>query len=891
MVKWVIWMVLTFPGILMATYEQQGQTFGEQMLNQGVGDAQETLNQMSSEWSKQGNSAAQTEELKSSFEAGYDSGKKGEDPLKSYFSQKTVEASKNKESHQPSLGDAELLLKQKHRFEISPDDPLFKRQKEICEAEVDKEGIFQKGQPEVKGPELKDKIVTCRIGSAGVEKSCVKTRVINFTPAHVRTIGVVLAVRAYESVTFTVNFLQNAISAVNAMPTNTDYKHTNNSAINNKDGIIAWSGITQSLSNTNDVDQINFISSDNGSAVVLQHPSSNNGYVGIIRFAPSGDYMNVLKAHLNWQVVGYPNFGEDTWQGCEELERQAHEGFCELVSDEQQGINESRMVEGYPALVTREYWTHAKIFNCGAGRDIDTCKTLLDQGCEQINSQCVETKNGLCIEYENTFKCEVPDYLKGDGLAFKNGQLSFMKEPSPYHEGYDAGDFGQAITQFNALTEMGKKLQDELGGILGDPDNPSVFHGKCNQCRVNFGSFFRDCCRLKGILQGLFGQCSEEEKKLAVAAIKNQRCVKVGDRYCHKKLKPFGCREKRDSYCCYGSKLARIIQEIVHYQLNIPWGDAEHPNCGPLTAEQLSEIDFDATYAQDKLAEVLAEVQATAQEKFALVQNAVANMGNMQDKINILQDKQTEEFSKKLVLNDRLEIPGRDNEHYNDIKKQHAQEIEKRRKLKKIREYQTFEKQLNTLEDKLGITEKSWGIPKEGTSDNDLLHWFDNVVGEPGVDAHIEGIYKPRLKTYQKIETTTPDQYTEFFIQTFGDKFDKTTIDTQYQNANGQRRKLLIESLDLSSPHRALLNAAATGDLADAQKAVGSGAHVKAIQENGYTALQLAIIFNRDITLIDYLIKQGSDLSYKENDQNKTALELAEIAQRQDVVELIRRSL
>ena len=128
-------MALLFPGILMANYEQQGQAFGEQLLNQGFGDGQDTLNEMGNEWNKQENHVTQTEELKSSFSSSFDTGKKGEDPLKGYFSHKSLEASKNKASNQPSLGDAETLLKQKHRFKISPDDPLFKRQKEICEAE------------------------------------------------------------------------------------------------------------------------------------------------------------------------------------------------------------------------------------------------------------------------------------------------------------------------------------------------------------------------------------------------------------------------------------------------------------------------------------------------------------------------------------------------------------------------------------------------------------------------------------------------------------------------------------------------------------------------------------------------------------------------------------
>ncbi len=770
---------LLFATLVSAGREQEdAKTFGEQLHHKGYQNSEADLNQMKQHLIQQSgmeNFEPHNAELNSAFESNYDSGKKGEDPLKDYFNQKTVENSKNKNPNQPSLGETQKFLKQRHRYKIAHDDPIFKKHEEISKQDLkDEEGIFQKGQTaQQPNPELKDRIVTCRIGSAGIERTCVKIRVINFTPPQVSSLSVVLAVRAYESVTFTVNFLQNAISAVNDMPTNTDYKHTNNSGINNKDGIIGWSGITQPLSNPSNIAQINFTSSDNGAAVVLQHPSPSNGYVGVLRFAPSGAYMNVLKAHLNWQVIGYPNLGQDTWKGCEELEVNDH--FCEETFSEDQGINEARSIPGYPHPIIREYWSQAKSFHCGAGRDIDECQTLIEQKCEQIDSKCIQTNQGLCIEYENTFRCGVPDYQKGDGLTFNLGQVSFLKGHGQQSTGYEAGDFGEAVTHFNALTEMGKKLADELGGIMGDPNNPEVFRGKCSQCRVNLGSFFRDCCKLKGILQGLFGQCNEEEKKLAVAAVKNKRCVKVKGRYCHKK-KLGVCTEERDSYCCYGSQLARIVQEITHEQLNIPWGDAEHPNCSGVTAEQLSQVDFTTLRAQQKLAEIMAEVQATAQEKFELVQNAVANMGNVQSKIDDLQRKQEEEFYKNPAVTEGLkvrvedqrrreliqeyeEIHGKSFPEYHDAwmddisqieKELHGGAAERQRKLEKIKEYQAMETELNALEDKLDIKNKSYGIPKAGTPDKELLNWFDNVVGEPGVDAHAEGIYKPRIKQYKE---------------------------------------------------------------------------------------------------------------------------------------------
>lgn len=660
-------MILMFlvPFLAMANYDQEGQAFGEQLLHKGFENAEGSLNEMSREWAKQpGNSeyAARTESLQSSFETNYDTGKKGQDPLKGHFAQKNLEATKNKSENQPSLGDAENLLKQKKRFKISPEDEIFKRYQEVSNASVeDEEGVFQKGQPpQETAPQLKDRIVTCRQSAAPTSHSCVKRLFIKAVPQTpiVKTVTAYFTARCYNLVSFIINLKTGQVGVHQC---------------ENQGPVKVY--VTDPMGEPELPEQttIELISRQHiGEGGVdfrtgLMTPSESNGFTAsFTAFQPKtgkkhdANKNNIRGGQYSWRVtMPRKPVLHEYWEGCEDLERKTVEGFCEIIGNEQEGINESRNIPNYPIPVVREYWSENKSFICGAGRDIDECESLVQQKCQQIDSKCAVEKNNICIEFENTFKCGVPDYLKGDGLEYKNGKLSFLKEQGQVNTGYDAKDFGEAVTQFSALTEMGKKLQDELGGILGNPDDPSVFHGRCSQCRVNLGSFFRDCCKLKGILQGLFGKCNEEEKKLAIAAIKNKRCVKIEGRYCHKKRAGV-CLEKRDSYCCYGSQLARIIQEIAHYQLNIPWGDAKNPNCASLTASQLSQIDFDTPYAQAKLAEILAEVQATAQEKFELVQNAVAQLGDVQGKVEELQKSQEAQFNKRLSEN---EIPK--NEHSN----------------------------------------------------------------------------------------------------------------------------------------------------------------------------------------------------------------------------------
>jgi conjugal transfer mating pair stabilization protein TraN len=67
-------------------------------------------------------------------------------------------------------------------------------------------------------------------------------------------------------------------------------------------------------------------------------------------------------------------------------------------------------------------------------------------------------------------------------------------------------------------------------------------------------------------------------------------CRQIGT-YCKKKFLGV-CLVKMTTYCCFGTKLSRLIQEQGRGQLGISWGTAENPQCQGLTVEQLSRIDF-----------------------------------------------------------------------------------------------------------------------------------------------------------------------------------------------------------------------------------------------------------------------------------------------------------
>ena len=120
-----------------------------------------------------------------------------------------------------------------------------------------------------------------------------------------------------------------------------------------------------------------------------------------------------------------------------------------------------------------------------------------------------------------------------------------------------------------------------------------IFNGYDYRCRPpGIQTGFSDCCKKEHTWFGL-GMCSERERylsRLRAWGQRDGRCHYVG-KYCAEKWLGV-CVQKKKTFCCYSSPLARIIIEAAHQQLGIPWGDPKHPNCRGLTPEEFQKLDF-----------------------------------------------------------------------------------------------------------------------------------------------------------------------------------------------------------------------------------------------------------------------------------------------------------
>ena len=124
----------------------------------------------------------------------------------------------------------------------------------------------------------------------------------------------------------------------------------------------------------------------------------------------------------------------------------------------------------------------------------------------------------------------------------------------------------------------------------------NIFPGKDLRCR-SWDAFTSigggACCGSSSSM--IFGltSCNDDEKMLAKKK-EASLCHYVGE-YCSKKIK-LGftkvCVQKKQTSCCFNSKLGKAIVEQGKSQLNRNFGTAESPDCKGFAIEDFEKLDF-----------------------------------------------------------------------------------------------------------------------------------------------------------------------------------------------------------------------------------------------------------------------------------------------------------
>lgn len=135
-------------------------------------------------------------------------------------------------------------------------------------------------------------------------------------------------------------------------------------------------------------------------------------------------------------------------------------------------------------------------------------------------------------------------------------------------------------------------ILDSLYGTAGGTSFTAAFnfYGITYTQGIGFGfdpTSFAIAVAITVVMQYL--QCDQDEQVLALKKGVGL-CHYVGT-YCGRKVLG-ACVEKEESYCCFNSKLARILHEQGRPQLGMGWGSAQDPQCQGYTQVQLEALDF-----------------------------------------------------------------------------------------------------------------------------------------------------------------------------------------------------------------------------------------------------------------------------------------------------------
>jgi len=232
---------------------------------------------------------------------------------------------------------------------------------------------------------------------------------------------------------------------------------------------------------------------------------------------------------------------------------------------------------------------------------------------------------GLC---ESLPSCQAGSYdpdqnkcYEGDNTCPYGPQYACMEhdgvsECSPNTcEEFHGSSMEDNDTQEGANDKQDDGSYDANGNCLG---TIYIFNGHDRRCRTaGIETGFHNCCSGGSYWFGL-AHCKGEEEQLA--QMKDDGLCHYVGKYCS------NCVQHKKTYCCFSSKLGRILQEqgrplIASFGPGGAWGDPEGPNCRGFTPEEFQMLDFDRI----DLGEWYGDVTTATQSEIT---------GTMQQKIN-----------------------------------------------------------------------------------------------------------------------------------------------------------------------------------------------------------------------------------------------------------------
>lgn len=293
--------------------------------------------------------------------------------------------------------------------------------------------------------------------------------------------------------------------------------------------------------------------------------------------------------------------------------------LSEVCSDP--GGERSVTVGGATYSVYSDCWGYTTTWSLYEN-DTNTCQAYIaDRNCSEGMRTCTQKIGNLCVYQKLTYQCAHTEkstgYVCGSEFYCSDGSCASMQAGQN-------GNFSEAVAQLAALAAAGK----DFAGM--DANSARAFTGKAMFCRQSAAGF-SNCCKSKGWGQGVgLAHCNSEEKAIGQAKDK-LLTVSIGT-FCSKKALGV-CLQKKEAYCVFDNKIARIVQEQGRAgQLHVGFGSAESPDCRGIQVSELQGIDFRLLDFTDLYSELNSNVKLPNQNELnqritSDIQNSLSTQG------------------------------------------------------------------------------------------------------------------------------------------------------------------------------------------------------------------------------------------------------------------------
>ena len=254
------------------------------------------------------------------------------------------------------------------------------------------------------------------------------------------------------------------------------------------------------------------------------------------------------------------------------------QGSSQLLSSTCSVGGGTREVNGQQ--VYSDCWEYTDTYRVNAATS-GTCGSLMSNpSCTQTSSACAESTNGSCSHVTQTYQCQ--ETFTSTGKLCGGDYFCLTGDCSDTGGVGDSG-FDVAVAKLAGLASAGEDVRN-------DQVNVKAFSGQAMACRKAMAGF-SNCCVDSGWGNSAgLANCNSEEMAIGKAKAKKVT-VSVGEACAHAVLGV--CIQKKQVYCVFGGKLARIIQEQGRRdQLGIGFGSGDSPDCRGITVPELQGINF-----------------------------------------------------------------------------------------------------------------------------------------------------------------------------------------------------------------------------------------------------------------------------------------------------------